>query len=115
MAKPTKLHSYSDVTAFERLLLLIATLVRSPGVGVVDDTHSTDVEHLGGHHDAMVNVLLEMRRTAQRLGIDWSDCSVHTLRKDLRTLRRYGLLESRLYRWECDQILMLSTESLHPL
>ncbi|ASC71195.1 hypothetical protein XM38_021470 [Halomicronema hongdechloris C2206] len=40
-----------------------------------------------------------MQQTAQWLGIILPDYSVHTIRKDLKTLRRYGILEQRMYRW----------------
>ncbi|XPM55581.2 MAG: hypothetical protein EDM05_049295 [Leptolyngbya sp. IPPAS B-1204] len=38
MAKPPDLHSYSDRASFERLLLLMAALVKQPGVGAGDKT-----------------------------------------------------------------------------
>ncbi len=89
-----KIHSYSEADAFTRLLLLIATLVNHPGVGAADPTETTNRDN-----DAMQSVLVQMRQTAHDLGLELPNYSVHTLRKDLKTLRQYGILERRMYRW----------------
>lgn len=94
MAKRAKCHSYTDGQAFERLMVLIATLVQHPGIGASDVTESE-----GKEHDAMEPIVAQMQRVAESLGIELPTYSVHTLRKDLKTLRQYGILERRMYRW----------------
>ena len=42
MAKKPVLHPYADYLSFQRLLLLIATLVQHPGVGCCDTNASSD-------------------------------------------------------------------------
>jgi predicted DNA-binding transcriptional regulator YafY len=86
-------HSYSHPEAFERIMLLIAAIAQNPGVGADETGESL------GEHDAMALVLVAMQNLATEMGIVLPDYSVHTLRKDLRTLRRYGILEQRMYRW----------------
>lgn len=94
MAKQAKRHSYTDGQAFERLMVLIATLVQHPGIGASDVTESA-----GKEHDAMEPIVAQMQRIAEELGIELPIYSVHTLRKDLKTLRQYGILDRRMYRW----------------
>jgi predicted DNA-binding transcriptional regulator YafY len=86
-------HPYSHPEAFERLMVLIATLIKHPGVGADEEGESI------GEHDAMTLVLTAMQDLAAERGVPLPDYSVHTLRKDLRTLRRYGILDQRMYRW----------------
>ena len=88
------LNSYANPQAFERLLVLIATLVRHPGVGGRDP-----LEEKPGDHNAAQDILTQMEQTAQSLSIDFPGYSVHTIRKDLRALRQYGILDDRMYRW----------------
>lgn len=38
MAKQPNIHPYSDQASFERLMLLLATLVKYPGIGAGDKT-----------------------------------------------------------------------------
>jgi predicted DNA-binding transcriptional regulator YafY len=88
-----KLHPYSESDTFIRLMLLIATFVHHPGVG------ATTAIEANGTHDAMQLVLAQMQHVAHTLGFALPDYSVHTLRKDLKTLRQYGILDQRMYRW----------------
>ncbi|GAB4335222.1 MAG: hypothetical protein OHK0047_24340 [Leptolyngbyaceae cyanobacterium] len=114
MAKKPTAHSYTDSLAFDRLMLLITTLVRYPGVGcpVPDAASPAPSAHPPGkgktqtatpkqHHDALQAVRVRLQAVAQSQGIqlpaDYP--AVPTLRKDLETLRRYGILDQRMYRW----------------
>jgi hypothetical protein len=87
-------HSYAAQAAFDRLLLLIATLLHHPGVGAVDPLTADNKAH-----DAMKLVRQRLRDTAQEQGIALQYDSAHTLRKDLKTLRRYGIMADRRYQW----------------
>ncbi|MGI0493602.1 helix-turn-helix transcriptional regulator [Alkalinema pantanalense CENA528] len=87
-------HPYSQPAAFDRLLILITTLLHHPGIGSADPLTDSNLPH-----DAMVAVSNQVKTIAQTLGFPSSDWSVHTLRKDLRTLRTYGILDDRMYRW----------------
>lgn len=87
-------HPYGERSAFERLLVLIATLVRHPGIGAIDPNATRSTQH-----DAIAAVQIQLQAVAEELGIALPSYSVHTLRKDLKTLRRYGILENRMYRW----------------
>ena len=99
MAKKLTLHPYADKLAFERLMLLIATLVQYPGVGCSDEDSSGSTE--AGHHDALLSVRDRLQEVAAATGIDLPPGypATPTLRKDLETLRRYGILDQRMYRW----------------
>lgn len=88
------LNSYANPQAFDRLMVLIATLVRYPGVGGRDP-----LEEKTGDHDAAQDIRSHMEETATSLSIDFPGYSVHTIRKDLRALRHYGILDDRMYRW----------------
>lgn len=92
MAKSMILHAYSDRAACDRLLLLIATLARYPGVGSRSDRVHRD-------QDSLVSVQQQMQQLAQSLGLTVPLCSVHTLRKDLVTLRNYGILDRHRHDW----------------
>ncbi|MDM9385021.1 WYL domain-containing protein [Chlorogloeopsis sp. ULAP01] len=94
--KPTS-HPYGDVKAFERLMLLIATLLKHPGVGSPEFMESSDREH----HNSLKQVQLCLQNLAADYGVELPKGypSIPTLRKDLETLRRYGILEDRMYRW----------------
>jgi predicted DNA-binding transcriptional regulator YafY len=98
MAKKPTLHPYADRLSFTRLLLLIATLVRYPGVGSPDPTATPNS---GKHHDALEAVKTQLREFAAAQGVDFPDDypSLPTLRKDLQALRDYGILDRRMYRW----------------
>jgi hypothetical protein len=82
-----------DPAAQERLLLLIATLAQFPGVGCPESTKHD------GHHDALQAVVTQMQTYAQSIGHPLPAYSVHTLRKDCLLLKRYGILDNRMYRW----------------
>jgi len=92
MAKRPTVHAYSDQTAFERLLLLIATLVRHPGVGSRSAKTATA-------QDALESVQQHMQTIAAELDLPLPISSVHTLRKDLVTLRNYGILGRNRHDW----------------
>jgi hypothetical protein len=87
-------HTYSETDSFVRLMILIATFLRYPGVGAANSINSSD-----SHKDAMQSVLIQMQQMANDLNVVLPNYSVHTLRKDLRTLRQYGILDQRMYRW----------------
>ncbi len=110
MAKKPTAHPYTDPLAFDRLMLLITTLVRYPGVGCPEPEPASPPPHLSGkpqtassnqHHDALQAVRTRLQAVAQSQGIqlpvDYP--AVPTLRKDLETLRHYGILDQRMYRW----------------
>jgi len=94
MAKRPSLHPYADRASFERLLLLIATLIRYPGVGSATPGQPNPVGH-----NALEQVRSRLLQMAAEQNCSFSDCSIHTLRKDLLTLRRYGILNQHMYRW----------------
>lgn len=96
MSRPQKAtsHPYADSKAFTRLMLLLATLVHHPGVG-----SSETPQALEKHHNALLEVQQRLQEMAQQHGIDLDTCSVHTLRKDLQTLKKWGILNARMYRW----------------
>ncbi len=91
------MHSYSDITAFERILLLIATFLKYPGIGCPEVFASKSEQH----HDALEEVLERLQELAVTYGVDFLPGypAIPTLRKDLKTLRQYGILEDRTYRW----------------
>lgn len=86
-------HSYASLPAFERLLLLIATFVRYPGVGCVDFLESDNSHHTLGI------VQTYLYKVASELNVELPLYSCHTIQSDLKTLRRYGLLNQQTYRW----------------
>lgn len=100
MPKPKPPHPYSEKQAFERLMLLISTLIRFPGVGSADPLAIREPTE-NHHHNALEDVQLKLRELAEVFNIDLpSDYpSLPTIRKDLGKLREYGILENRMYRW----------------
>ncbi|MEI6443775.1 MAG: WYL domain-containing protein [Nostocales cyanobacterium ELA583] len=90
-------HAYTERLALERLLLLIATLLKYPGIGSPD---FLDLNH-SGNHDAISSVKIYLQKLATELNIELPPGypAVATLKKDLETLRNYGILERRMYRW----------------
>ncbi|TVP62959.1 MAG: WYL domain-containing protein [Nodularia sp. (in: Bacteria)] len=78
-------------------MLLIATFLKYPGIGSPDFIDSIDHEH----HDAITSVKIYLQKLAADLEIKLPAGypAIPTLRKDLETLRRYGILERRMYRW----------------
>jgi predicted DNA-binding transcriptional regulator YafY len=95
-ARQTQCHPYSDRSAFGRLMLLIATLVQYPGVGSSDTGERIPA---GIHHDALLELQQQLQTVASSQGLSLMACSLPTLRKDLATLRQWGILEQRMYRW----------------
>lgn len=90
-------HSYAEQLAFERLMLLIATLLKYPGVGNPDLNDYSE----GKQHDAIICVQASLQKLAAELNIKLPQGypAVPTIRKDLETLRRYAILDRRMYRW----------------
>lgn len=95
MAKRPTLHPYSDRHSFERLLLLIATFIHYPGVGSAEPGNPSP----GKHHQALEEVRDRLQELAKAWHIELPSYSIATLRKDLETLRQYGILDRRMYRW----------------
>ncbi len=94
MPKTTDLHPHSDRQAFDRLMLLIATFIQHPGIGCPDRGNNAQsaLESL----EAVKEIVGEV---AKQYDIPLTKYSIPTLRKDLVTLRKYGILEKRIYRW----------------
>jgi hypothetical protein len=90
-------HAYREQSAFDRLLLLIATLVQCPGVGRPDAADNS--RSITESSDSFESIRVQMQAIAKTYGIDLPNYSAHTLRKDLKTLRQYGILDHRMYRW----------------
>jgi predicted DNA-binding transcriptional regulator YafY len=98
MAKKPILHPYADHFSFERMMLLIATIVRYPGVGSADILERAESDE---HHNALEAVQVQLRQVAKSLGMELPDGypATATIRKDLETLRDYSILDRRMYRW----------------
>jgi predicted DNA-binding transcriptional regulator YafY len=97
MAKNPKLHPYSDRLSFERLMLLIAILVKYPGIGAaIEDNIEKE-----NHHNALKPLQEKIKELGKELGIEFKEKSpgLPTIRKDLEILRNYKILEKRMYRW----------------
>lgn len=94
MVKPIANHPYSDRAAFDRLLLLIATLAQQPGVGCPSDERDQSQQH-----NAIALLQQALATTAAAQGVDLPAYATATLRKDLDTLRQYGILGPQMYRW----------------
>jgi len=95
MPKTSNLHSYSDRQAFDRLILLIATFIHHPGIGCPDSIGNTSQSA----HESLEAVQEKVYELAKQSNISLTKYSIPTLRKDLVTLRKYGILEKRIYRW----------------
>lgn len=78
-------HPYSDRLAFERLMLLIAAIAQNPGIGSVHEAHHADV-------DPMDLLQKKIQEIAAEKGIEFEEWSIHTLRKDLVHLRKFGIV-----------------------
>ncbi len=98
MKNKFKSHRYSDKKSLERLMVLIATLVKYPGVGYCDRNL---LEIKENNHNALEEVQLYVKQLADNLGMNWAENypATATLRKDLETLKEYNILEKRMYRW----------------
>lgn len=90
----TTSHPYTEPEAFQRLILLIATLLQYPGIGSSDPLEKTNE-----HHNALQEVRARLQEVAQRAEISLPSYSTHTLRKDLVALRQWGILHKHMYRW----------------
>ena len=86
-----------DIKAFERIMLLIATFLKYPGVGCPEAFGSDSKKH----HDALEQVRSRFQNLATTYGIELPQGypAIPTLRKDLEILRKYGILDERMYRW----------------
>ncbi|MDB9510891.1 WYL domain-containing protein [Kamptonema animale CS-326] len=93
MTKKVTPHPYTEKLALDRLLLLISTLVQYPGVGY------SDSESVNGN--ALQPVQQRLREVAAAMGIEFPEGypAIPTIRKDMETLRHYGILDKRMYRW----------------
>jgi hypothetical protein len=72
-------------------MLLIATLLKHPGVGSPEFIESSN----GEQHNSLKQVQLCLQNLAPSYGVELPKGypSIPTLRKDLETLRRYGILK----------------------
>jgi predicted DNA-binding transcriptional regulator YafY len=86
MVRLPETHPYSDRASFDRLLLLLAALVKYPGIGNGDKT-----ERIAAIQQTMQAIAVEQQ-------IPLPCYAEPTLQKDLGVLRRYGLLERQVYR-----------------
>ena len=95
MAKKLTPHPYADKLTFDRIMLLIATLVNHPGIGY-SDTETSD----GKYRDALLEVQSKLQEIAAASGIEFPENypATPTIRKDLETLRSYEILDKRMYR-----------------
>jgi predicted DNA-binding transcriptional regulator YafY len=96
MKKLPDAHPYQDQTALNRLLLLIAVFIRQPGIGCSEESNLTLT---GTHHNALASVATGLEQLSIDLDREIAASSVPTLRKDLEFLRKYGIIEERMYRW----------------
>lgn len=98
MPKISQYHSYSDQKTFERLLILITTLIRFPGIGCPDPDGFGETTQ---HHNALAEVQEKWQAIATELKIPFKPNypALPTIRKDISFLRQYGILEDRMYRW----------------
>ncbi|WP_069789442.1 helix-turn-helix transcriptional regulator (plasmid) [Cyanobacterium sp. IPPAS B-1200] len=90
MAKTPQLHRYSDQKSFQRLMLLIATIVNHPNLTQENDEEPTN---------SLSQLQQEINNTASEYDVQLDKPAISTLRKDLETLKKYGILERRMYRW----------------
>jgi hypothetical protein len=93
MAKKLTLHPYSDRQSFQRLMLLIATLICYPDIG---DRNLKAIEN----SNILEIVKQKLRELADSISIQLPDeyPAIPTLRKDLEILREYKILDRRMYR-----------------
>jgi hypothetical protein len=96
MAKKPTPHPYADKLTFDRIMLLIATLVNHPGIG-----HSYTETSDSKYHDALLEVQSQLQKIAAEFSIEFPENypATPTIRKDLETLRHYGILDKRMYRF----------------
>ena len=97
MLNQEKIQRYSTPAALERLLLLLAVLIKYPGVGCkTEDETKTEQPH-----EALAAVQTKIRELSQSLGLRFPENypAIATLRKDMEILRDYQVLDRRMYRW----------------
>lgn len=94
MPKKLERHNYSDKQAFERLLIAIATLIKYPGIGCKQEGEEEA-------HQGLQEVREKMREVATTCGLSWNESypALSTVSKDFQTLKQYGILDRRMYRW----------------
>ncbi|WP_052055498.1 YafY family protein [Myxosarcina sp. GI1] len=92
-----KINRYDSPQSLERLLLLITTLIKYPGIGCADPDRTLN----GKHHNALELVRDKLREIAASLQIELPDNypAIPTIRKDLELLKDYEILDRRMYRW----------------
>ena len=95
MAKKPITHPYSDLSTFQRLMLLIATIIKYPGVGAFTSEETPTEEHRNGLQELQIY----LQKTASEFNIELTNYSLPTINKDLQRLRDYGILDRRMYRW----------------
>lgn len=88
-------NSYTDLQSVERLLLLIGTIAKYPGVGRLEAA-SKDTQK---SHDSLQELLEFTQKFAKDLNLKIPTWSKYTIQKDLKTLRNYGLLPKAPYKW----------------
>ncbi len=97
MKQQSNIHRYINAQSLERLLLLIATFIKYPGIGCFDDgqKNSTNKHQ---HHNALELVQIKLRELAASLKIALPENypATPTIRKDLELLRDYGILDRSL-------------------
>lgn len=93
----SKKHPYAESLAFDRIMLLIATLLKNPGIGSPDNLDNNGEQH----HESLAEVQLRLQELAAQVGVELPSAypAIPTLRKDLEVLRKYHILERRMYRW----------------
>ncbi len=99
MVKKDTSFPYSDRQAFDRLILLIATLVHYPGVGYfASETFDREQKK---HHNALQEVQTKLLDLAKSHNIFFLEGypSLPTIRKDIEYLKQCGILDKRMYRW----------------
>ena len=98
MSHTSNNNRYNNSQALERLMLLICTLLKYPGVGCRQDEITLEK---GNHHDALRLVQSRMRELAASMGIDWAEGypATPTIRKDFEYLKNHQILDRRMYRW----------------
>ena len=90
---PASTSKYFNENAFSRLMLLIFTILKYPGVGYLEKVEDTD-----RHHNALAELRKYLLTVAEQQGIELT-CSTHTIHKDLAFLRSAGILNNQMYRW----------------
>lgn len=90
MAKKPQLHPYSDLDSFQRLMLLIATIAHDPDLGYTEFQEKTN---------PLQQLQEQLKIMGEQCHILTGKPAIATLRKDLETLKEYGILEKRIYRW----------------